>query len=356
MAGSCNLTDDLQLDRQMRHHIEVVVDRLVAANGFAAAAGGSRRAGAATGRREFDRRDPRRSGCPADSEAASDADSDSGADGRRIRGKRKRRTRRAARRRHGPLGPLRLHALRPELRAAPARNCSASTARKECADSATGLGEIYGFDAARLVPDPKLIVQGRLLRVDRPVERNGPLAAAYLSRRGRHARAAHAACRAARCSKRRGTSCPAELQNAVALGHRRRSTSRSPGGTARTATNTAAVRGHHAASCCRAIATSKSRIQRRQLEKYMSVVGCGACGGARLNPQARAVTLTSRAAEIRRSAGAIAAGSLQSVGGRRGRVLQRAWNSTRSGKRSPPKCSRKSAAGSASWSTSASSI
>ena len=39
--------------------------------------------------------------------------------------------------------------------------------------------------------------------------------------------------------------------------------------------------------------TSKSRIQRRQLEKYMSVVRCGACGGARLNPQARSVTLTS---------------------------------------------------------------
>ena len=40
--------------------------------------------------------------------------------------------------------------------------------------------------------------------------------------------------------------------------------------------------------------TSKSRIQRRQLEKYMSVVRCAACGGARLNPQARNVTLTTR--------------------------------------------------------------
>ncbi|HKD36674.1 MAG TPA: excinuclease ABC subunit UvrA, partial [Pirellulales bacterium] len=37
---------------------------------------------------------------------------------------------------------------------------------------------------------------------------------------------------------------------------------------------------------------TNSRIQRRQLEKYMSVVRCGACGGARLNPQARSVTLT----------------------------------------------------------------
>jgi excinuclease ABC subunit A len=39
---------------------------------------------------------------------------------------------------------------------------------------------------------------------------------------------------------------------------------------------------------------SKSGMQRRQLEGYMSVIDCEACGGERLNPQARAVTLTSR--------------------------------------------------------------
>ncbi len=37
-----------------------------------------------------------------------------------------------------------------------------------------------------------------------------------------------------------------------------------------------------------------SRMQRRMLEKYMRVTGCAACGGQRLNPQARAVTLTTR--------------------------------------------------------------
>ncbi len=40
--------------------------------------------------------------------------------------------------------------------------------------------------------------------------------------------------------------------------------------------------------------TTHSRVQRRMLEKYMNVVGCAACGRERLNPQARAVTLTSR--------------------------------------------------------------
>ncbi len=37
---------------------------------------------------------------------------------------------------------------------------------------------------------------------------------------------------------------------------------------------------------------TKSRPQRRMLEKYMRVIGCGRCGGRRLNPQARAVTVT----------------------------------------------------------------
>jgi excinuclease ABC subunit A len=43
---------------------------------------------------------------------------------------------------------------------------------------------------------------------------------------------------------------------------------------------------------------SRNRMQRRMLEKYMSVVGCTACGGQRLNPQARAVTLTSRSPQF----------------------------------------------------------
>ena len=39
---------------------------------------------------------------------------------------------------------------------------------------------------------------------------------------------------------------------------------------------------------------SKSGMQRRALEKYMRTQGCTACHGARLNPQARAVTLTTK--------------------------------------------------------------
>ncbi len=39
---------------------------------------------------------------------------------------------------------------------------------------------------------------------------------------------------------------------------------------------------------------SRNRMQRRFLEKFMRVVECAECGGARLNRQARAVTLTTR--------------------------------------------------------------
>ncbi|MCC6123534.1 MAG: excinuclease ABC subunit UvrA [Pirellulales bacterium] len=42
--------------------------------------------------------------------------------------------------------------------------------------------------------------------------------------------------------------------------------------------------------------TTKSRPQRRQLEKYMRILDCSQCRGRRLNPQACAVTLTTRAA------------------------------------------------------------
>ena len=41
--------------------------------------------------------------------------------------------------------------------------------------------------------------------------------------------------------------------------------------------------------------SSKSRMQRRAYEKYMNVVPCSHCEGARLNPQARSVTLTTTA-------------------------------------------------------------
>jgi excinuclease ABC subunit A len=45
--------------------------------------------------------------------------------------------------------------------------------------------------------------------------------------------------------------------------------------------------------------TTKSRLQRRQLEKYMRILGCSACNGQRLNPQARCVSLATRSPMFR---------------------------------------------------------
>jgi excinuclease ABC subunit A len=45
--------------------------------------------------------------------------------------------------------------------------------------------------------------------------------------------------------------------------------------------------------------TTKSRMQRRQLEKHMRILGCGTCSGERLNAQARRVTLATRSALFR---------------------------------------------------------
>ena len=100
-------------------------------------------------------------------------------------------------------------------------------------------------------------VQGRLLRVDRAMEGNGPLAAAYLPRRGRHDRAASRL--AARHDARNAVEQAAgRVAEPVALGHRRRSTSRSPGATARTAKNTAASSRASCRNCCRATARRKA--------------------------------------------------------------------------------------------------
>ncbi|NQT40581.1 MAG: excinuclease ABC subunit UvrA, partial [Planctomycetes bacterium] len=47
----------------------------------------------------------------------------------------------------------------------------------------------------------------------------------------------------------------------------------------------------------------KSRVHRRALEKFMTVLQCNRCGGHRLNPQARAVTLTTRSADFQQQPG-----------------------------------------------------
>ena len=113
-----------------------------------------------------------------------------------------------------------------------------------------------------------------------------------------------------RCSKRLGATARSEAADITGCRAPATSTSRSPGETGRSGQKYGGRFEGIIPSCCRRYRTSKSKMQRRQLEKYMCVVRCAACDGARLNPQARSVTLTTRHAEIRRSTQPFAARSV----------------------------------------------
>ncbi len=136
--------------------------------------------------------------------------------------------------------------------------------------------------------EPQL--QRGLRRIGRPVARHGALAAAHFPGRRRNDGAPRWTWIRARCSKAPGTNCLPNCRK-FGCGEPARSTLRSLGGAAPTARNTAARFEGIIPQLLSRYRGSNSGMQRRQLEKYMSVVRCGACGGERLNPQARAVTL-----------------------------------------------------------------
>ena len=155
MAGSCNSSDDLKLDRQMRHHIEVVVDRLVAARlrGRGWRKRSSWRCDWAKGilivatarrcRRPADERNRKRSRKAMRLRNAARAATQAA-------------NRRAQRGRHRVFSAhyacthcgLSFESPSPQLFSfnSPQGMC------RQC----DGLGEIYGFDVARMVPDPEL--------------------------------------------------------------------------------------------------------------------------------------------------------------------------------------------------------
>ncbi len=90
---------------------------------------------------------------------------------------------------------------------------------------------------------------------------------------------------------------------------------------------------------------SENAMHRRQLEKYMKVVAVRRVrrrAAQRAGPGGHA---DDRAPEIRRQSVALAARGVPARGVRRRRVLQRVGTESQPAKRSPPKCSRKSAAG-----------
>ena len=117
------LTDDLKLDRRIKHHIEIVIDRLKNDAERPHAPGRGRRAGAGAGRRVADRRGGRSSRLATAEREQKPKESAC------IRSERSTRTS------SSPLTTPARTATRATNR--PARNCSASTARTACAWSAT---------------------------------------------------------------------------------------------------------------------------------------------------------------------------------------------------------------------------
>jgi excinuclease ABC subunit A len=295
------LTEDLRLDRQMRHHIEVVVDRLVASS---AASGGIRpRLAEAV---ELALRLGEGNLIVATRETASDGDAASeaaAAVGNGIRAvpgaidedtPAKNRKRSSRERRASDEIVLSAHYACTHCGLSfesPSPQLFSFNSPQGMCTQCDGLGEIYGFDVARMVPNPKLTFKEGCFELVGLWKEMG--------RWRRHIYQGVADTIERLRGLPRGTlletqwdKLPAELQNVWLWG---------TGEQHITFTWRSGAHGQKYGGQFEGILpqllsryrTSKSRIQRRQLEKYMSVVPCGACGGARLNPQARSVTLTS---------------------------------------------------------------
>ncbi len=81
---------------------------------------------------------------------------------------------------------------------------------------------------------------------------------------------------------------------------------------------------------------SQSRMQLRRLEKFMSTIPCPGCQGERLNPQARAFTVTATHSQFADQPEPDASGGLPTAGRRRRTISSRNWRSMKREPSSPP--------------------
>ena len=269
------LTDDLRLDRQMRHNIEVVIDRLTAgpsvrprlaeAVELALKVGGGNLI-VATETGEGENED--RSSSPQPS----------------------------SRGRGGPIGDIQLSAqyacthCQKSFEPPSPQLFSFNSPQGMCM-TCSGLGEIYSFDPKLLIPDPtKSFQQGAI-----------PLLGSWkeMGRWKRHIYRGVADALERKFGLESGTVLETaweELDRKV-----RERLLWGTGDEHITFTWRSGASGSKWGGVYEGIIpkllsqyrSTRSRMQRRMLEKYMSVVGCGSCGGQRLNPQARAVSLKS---------------------------------------------------------------
>jgi excinuclease ABC subunit A len=279
------LTDDLRLDRQMRHQIEVVVDRLTAGNAVRARLAEAVELALRLGSGTLVIASVRE---PAAEAAAPDAETEQAAS----TGRRKTGGKRAAAEAAGDL-VLSAHYACTHCGLSfetPSPQLFSFNSPQGMCTQCDGLGEIYGFEVGRLVPDPNLSFKQGCFE----------LIGAWrdLGRWRRHIYQGVAdtigRLRGLPANKMLETpwsELPAELQNLWLWGTADEHITFTWRGGSRSAKYGGRFEGIVPQLLSRYRSTN-SRIQERQLEKYMSVVPCAACGGARLNPQARSMTLT----------------------------------------------------------------
>ena len=336
------LSDDLKLDRQMRHRIEVVIDRLTAGPTVRArlaeavelalrlgegelivALRRSRRPKRTNGRnRRSSPRLRRGAECQATSHVRNPPHrGPAGLAGRP----------RNLLCRHITPAPLR-HQLRATQSAVvqlqqPAGNVQ--TMRRA--------GRNLQLRSRAVGPQSRFIVRPRRDRIGRPVAEHGALAAAHLSGRGRRRSNASMASRRARCWKRRGTISIRSCNNTGCNGTGNEHITF----TWRSGASGTKYGGHFEGIIPQLLSryrTSNSKMQRRQLEKYMRVIGCAACEGARLNPQARSVTVTTTPSRFRRQAAIDRLPEVcASAGQRRRRIFRRTATRRHAVAKSPKK-------------------
>ena len=329
-----HLSDSLRLDRQMRHNIEVVIDRLVAgpkirprlaeAVEMALATGsGQHDGGPGRGRAEEGDAGEKWRVQPKDADAW-----DSAAPPPTPRTSPHRPPTSSSR----PTTPARTAS---SASSRPARSCSASTARRGCVPSATGWARSTVSIRNCWFPT-RAIVPAGMRGAARHVAGHGALAAAHLPRRGRVPGEEAAAASRARCWKPPGKNSIRAVRDALLWG---------TGDEHITFTWRSGPSGYKWGGKFEGIIpkllsqyrTTQSQPQRRQLEKYMRILGCQHCDGQRLNPQARAVSLTDLGPRLRRAARADAAGALGAAGQRRGTFRRGAGSRSPRSRPSPPK-------------------
>jgi len=288
-----SLTDDLNLDRQMRHNIEVVVDRLVAGDArprLAEAVELALKLG--QGSLIIAPADEANTAAPIPAEEPAEAEP--------APKKRGKRTKAAAEPAHagGALtGDMQLSAHYACTHCGlsfepPSPQLFSFNSPQGMCGTCDGLGELYSFDPKLLVPDPSLSFKAGCFALIGPWR--------DLGRWKRHIYQGVADTMERVLELEKGTlldtawkDLPKKLQQLWLWG---------TGDEHITFTWRGGASGHKYGGRFEGLIpewlekyrNSQSKMQIRQLEKFMQVMCCEDCGGERLNPQARSVKITSR--------------------------------------------------------------